>query len=338
MTRTHGCLVMAAALAALAGCSAVRPSRRPEGTFEALRKALRERDHEGLWNLLSEEARQEGSSRIRAEQTTIEASLKDMTPEDKAKFAARAGVQPETYVNMPPAEAFAFRLRKGKFFGLTRPEVELPELARLVAAAEVEGLSVKGDGAVLRLSLPDGEGGELTLLREHGLYRLPGLEELSDALNPAERKRRPGRTPEATFKALLCCVRDGAYEDMWELLTSKFRERLAETFEEAKKEAASLPKHRRRLFERRFDVSVPQFLKMSPKEVLALNLRDQLSIEQNRRLILLLKPVGTGIQADMAAVHVALPGGGTTKVSMAREGGRWRLTDLPFRLGRPEGP
>ena len=278
--RTAAALALATCFTA--GCSGIKPGRRPEATFESIKRAILDEKYEALWGLLSARSRELKIDEMRNIQRDIEVKLNNMTAADKEVFLRRNGVSPETFVNMAPAELFAMEMRRA-----SRLAAGLEEA---LAAAEVTGVRTEGDVATLEITVGRGgsrgerekEKASLTFEREHGLYRVKSFNDLLAAFRPAERTRRPGATPKETYDAFRACMRDRAYEDLWELFSPFMREKLAKAMENLKRELEGLSAAERRSRGRQLGVTLEEFAKMPPEEAFAAKMR--LTIEVQRRL------------------------------------------------------
>lgn len=309
-------LAVGLAVSLVVGCSGIKPGRSPEATFEAIRRAMLEKEYEALWGLLSAKARELEVAAVQQQQRTWEQSLDNMTSPEKQKFLSENGVTPEEFVNMSPAEVFAMNVR--------RTARLVTALAEQLAAARVIGVRTEGEAATLEITVGAGEGEaegdeekvSLTLEREHGVYRVKSFQELLTAFRPAERSRRPGRTPKETFEAFRACVRDRAYEDLWDLFTPFMREKLAEAMEGLKRQLEEMLGSARRKRERGLGAAAEEFAAMAPKEAFATSIR--FNIEVQRRLPPIL--LGEFVSAEIEA------GGDRAKILLRGRRGEHRIT------------
>ena len=217
------------AVAVASGCGGIKPKRTPEGTFESLRKAVVEENYEALWGLLSASARQSRSEQVRAQQLDVEARLPNFTEADKDDFRRDYGISAEAFVNLTPEGAFAMDFRHRRRLG--------GDLRGLLEGAKVAKVTPQGDGAVLEITISgDAEPAKLTLVKESGLWRVPGMDGILKALDIAGRARRAGDIPADTYRAAIACIRDGALDDLWELFSTDAREWLTGIIEQDQRE------------------------------------------------------------------------------------------------------
>jgi len=310
-------VVLAAALAA--GCGGVKPGRRPEATFEAARRAILEDRYEGLWALLAERSRNDEAARIAALQRQIASELPNMTDSHKERFLRENGIMPDEFVNLSPAEAFAAQVRNTARLAAT--------LRRALSGARVAETKLGDRSATLKIEMPGEPPGELTLVLENGLWRIPDVNDLFKAVRLQERSREPGRTPQETYDAFVACLADGAYADVWGLLASENRERLAESFKRSQEEVRGLDGGPRRDFERRYGVTAEEFVAMEPRDVLALELRRQLSDPIQRQMLLSRRVESVEVNGPVA-VLVLLGPAGRNRMRMAFEGERWFIAEF----------
>lgn len=301
------------------GCAGIKPGRTPEATFEAARCAILEDRYEGLWALLAERSRNDEASRIAALQRQIAAELPNMTDSYKERFLRENGIMPDEFVNLSPAEAFAAQVRNTAKLAAT-----LRDALRQARASETK---LEGSSAKLKIEMPGEPSGELELVLENGLWRIPSIEELFKALRIQERSREPGKTPQETYDAFITCLSDGAYADVWKLLSSKHRERLAESFQRSKEEVAKLDHTSARDFERRYNTTTEEFLAMEPKEILALELKRNLSDPLQRQVLLSRKVESVDIR-DEEAMLILIGPAGRNRMHMVLEGDRWFIADF----------
>ena len=304
------------ALLLVAGCSGIKPGRKPEATFEAVRQAVIEKNYEALWDLISAKSRDREVASVSQERRMIEGSIDNLTPEQKQDFLMRYGISPEKFMNMDNSEVFAMKVRN-------TPRLTTG-LAEALEQAEIIGVKPDGDAAVLTISVGGEEELELTLEREQGLYRVRSFDDLLAVFRPAERTRRPGKTPRETFDALLYCVSDGAYEDLWELVSPEVKRQLAGPTEKLKEQYRGLSASERRPLEHDLGVTIEEFVEMSPEEAFAVQMRFKLEARGGGRLILLRQFVREEIEGGRAAAVLMQPDG-EVKMPMVLVDGRWLL-------------
>ncbi len=309
------------ALGLAAGCSGIKPGRRPEATFEAIRKAMLARKYEALWGLLSAKSRDREVAGVRQEQRAIEDSINNMTPEQKQAFLGRYGISPERFMNMSPAEVFAMRMRNA-----SRLAAGLGEALR---AAEVKSARTEGNTATLEIAIGGEERVSLTLEREHGLYRVKSFDDLMEAFRTVERARRPGSTPEETIEAFRACLRDRAYEGIWKLFAPGLRDSVTRSAEKQKERLKGLSSSERRSFERKFGVTVDEYLELPPSGVLAVEVRYNLEVRHQAPSIMLGDYVSAELAGDRATILLkGRHGEFRIPMVLLREGGgegRWFL-------------
>jgi hypothetical protein len=304
------------ALVLVSGCGGIKPSRKPEATFDSLKQAVLGKRYEALWNLLSAKSREKEVVTFSQERRRIESEIDNLTPEQKQDFLMRCGVSPEEFMNMGHAEVFAMNIRN-------TPRLTTG-LEGALRQAEVTGVRIDGDAAVLTISVGGEEEVELTLQREQGLYRLKSFDDLLDVFRPGERTRRPGKTPRESFDALIHCIRDGAYEDLWELVSPEVKEQLAVPTEKLKEQYRGLPASARRPLEHDLGVTIDEFLEMSRKEAFVVQMRYKLEARGGARAILSREYVSEEIEGDRAAAVLTQPDG-EVRMPMVLVGGRWLL-------------
>jgi hypothetical protein len=317
--RPRRALAALAAVFLAAGCSGIKPGRTPEATFEAVKRAVLLGEYQGLWGLLSASSRDAEARRIQAQQREVSARLPNFTPADKQRFLAENGISPDEFIGMTPAEVFAMEMR--------RSSRVIGDLRDALEGAAVTEVRPGPEGAVLEIALGDGEATELELEFEHGVYRLSSLSDLLQSLVPAGRAHRAAKTPQATYEALKACIRDEAYEDMWDLFSDGYRQALQMSFKESKREVQGLDPDDARSFERMFGVTVEDYLKMGPREILGVNMRSQFEDQFKRGLVLSRRVRSVQTEGDRAILTLEGPGGGV-QVQMVKKEDRWYLAEF----------
>ena len=314
--RTSGAVaILAVGLAA--SCSGIKPGRRPEATFESIKKAMLAREYEALWGLLSAKSRDREAAGIRQEQRAIEGSINNMTPAQKQAFLKQYGASPETFMNISFAEVFAMRMRDASRLATG--------LGEALSAAEVRSTKIEGSTATLSISIGEEETVSLTLEREDGLYRVKSFADLMGAFRTVERTRRPGTTPEGTIEAFRTCVGDRAYEDIWQLLTPGLRDSVAKSAKKKKEGLKGLSSSGRRSFERKFGVTVDEYLELPPAGVLAVEVRYNLEVKRQAPSIML---------GDYASAELA---GERATVLLKGRHGEFRIPMVLLKQGGGEG-
>jgi hypothetical protein len=332
----------ACALSVLAGCSGVKPGSTPKATFEAVKRAIVTEDYEGLWGLLTSQARDEEACRIRSVQALIEAEIARLTDREKADVIRRLGVPPAEFVNMSPQKVFAEEARRGGMFTVTatlagEQEVGFRRLPRTVRDlyeplrdAAVTDSRTDDGRAVLTVSLGGGGTARLVLEKEHGAWRLPGAAEFISAFLPAEGLRRPGRSPKETCEAVVACMRDHAFADVWDLLSPGLRAEKTETLRRLRERFKTLSGDAIRRIERAYGVPVEEIDGLSDRELFGLNLRARI---EKRDPPFVFAAIVTGrfagqtVLGDAAAVRMEGPVG-PVDVKMTLHEGRWHLAEL----------
>ena len=313
--------LVAAALAAAAGCNAVKPGREPQQTFEAAKRAILEENYEGLWRLVASRSRDAEAARIRGEQREVESKLGNLTDDDKLAFRTKHGVGPEEFMNLTPAGAFANQVRNTARLG--------DGLREALLDAHVVAAEVSGERATLAVEIPGEAPAKLEMVREQGLWVIPSMMDFFMSLRLSGRIRKAGETPQETYDALLACVSARAYEDVWDLFDRGLQARLADTFIRSIDEVKKLDDDQRKQLERTFGVDVDTYVKMGPKELLALELR--LQFRDPRRLDALMSRRVLGVAVSQDTAVLSLSGtGDKNKIKMRWQGGKWYLLDFDF--------
>lgn len=305
------------AIGLAAGCSGIKPGRRPEATFESIKKAMLAREYEALWGLLSAKSRDREADGIRQEQRAVESSINNMTPVQKQAFLKRYGVSPETFMNMSFAEVFAMRMRDASRLATG--------LGDALLAAEVRSARIEGNTATLSISIGEEETVSLTLEREDGLYRVKSFDDLMEAFRAVERTRRPGTAPMETIEAFRTCIRDRAYEDIWKLFTPGLRDKVARSARNKKEGLKDISSSERRSFERKFGVTLDEYLELPPAGVLAIEVRYNLEVKHQAPSIMLGKYASEELEGER--VTVLLKG----------RHGEFRIPMIRLRQGGGEG-
>ncbi len=282
------------AIGLAASCNGIKPGRRPEVTFESMKKAMLAKEYEALWDLLSAKSRDREAAGVRQERRAIESSINNMTPAQKQAFLKQYGVSPERFMNMSFAQVFAMRMRRASRLATG--------LGEALSAAEVRSTKIEGSTATLSISIGEEETVSLTLEREDGLYRVKSFDDLMEAFRPIERARRPGSTPEGTIEAFRVCIRDRAYEDIWTLFAPVLRDGVARSAEKQKELLKGYSSSERRNFERKFGLTVDEYLELSPARVLAAEVRYNLEVKRQAPSIMLGDYVSAELVGERATV------------------------------------
>jgi hypothetical protein len=297
----------------MTGCGGIKPKRTPEGTFDSLRKAILEENYEALWGLLSVNARQSESARIRSKQLRVEAELPNYAEVDKEDFRARNGISAEEFVNLSPAGVFAMERRYDR--RLSR------SLRDLLDGAKVRGVSVEGEGAAVEIEiLGETEPVKLPLEKQSGLWRIPGMDEFLEAFDIAGRARRAGEIPADTHRAALACIGDEAYDDLWELFSTDAREWLAGIIKGDQKEVVAYDEEKARMFERAAGLAAKDFAAMSPKDAFVVEMKSGVGRLIQLARLLAGEFVKADILDDKATVTLR---GRRGALPLERENGRW---------------
>jgi hypothetical protein len=313
--------VLAACVAALAGCSAVRPGRRPADTFEAAKRAILEENYVGLWRLIGERARDAEASKIRAQQREVEKQLGNLTPQDVEQFFRKNGVRPDVYVNLVPAEAFAAQVRNTARMAAGLREALLD--------SHVIGSAEEGDVATLAIEIPGEPTASLRLEREEGLWIVPSVNAFFVALRMSGRVRSPGKTPQETYDALIACVSARAYEAVWELLASEQQAEIAGRFRTAVEQVKKLDADQKRSFEIQAGMTADEYVTLAPGQMLAVELR--LKFGDPQALDELLSRRADGVAISGSTAVLSLSGrGGRSNVHLKRQGDQWYLLGSDF--------
>jgi hypothetical protein len=326
-TTWRACAVAGVLLALASGCEKSRPGTTPEDTWAAVRNSILDHDCAALWGLMSSDARERESARMRSVRQRLEAEMPRFTQEHKDLFRREMGIGIEEYINLPTDEFFALELRNQTYMVLVR---------KLVRTGEVKSMSIAGDRATVALSLPGGKEAEVALERSRGLWRLPDLAELVRA---ADMLTGPGDTPEETFAALIACVRSNAVDDVWDLASRAYRESLETEFRQVAARMKELPEEHSRIFKRNYGVSVDDFAALPLRRAAEVMHRMQLdspvdasrpSGPTRRDLYIsagLSRPKVTGTFALVEAA-CGPTGSMTLAVRLVFEGGFWKLMDM----------
>jgi hypothetical protein len=299
--------------AVVTGCGGIKPKRAPEGTFDSLRKAIVEENYVALWGLLSADARQSESTRIRAQQQTIYAELPNYSEARKSEFKALNGIAAEEFVNLSPSGVFAMELRYSR--KLSR------DLRELLEGAKVKAVSAKGGSAVVEVEIPgETETVRLTLEKQNGLWRVPGMGEFLEAFDMAGRARRAGEIPADTHAAAITCLTDNAYGDLWELFAADAQKWLAGIVKDGQAVVAGYDEQQARVFERDAGITAREFTSMPPKDAFVV-----LISAGSRRLMRIMRVlacefVTADIKDDKAEVTLR---GVRGKLPLERVNGRW---------------
>jgi hypothetical protein len=312
LSRKIGIFACVALIAGVAGCGGIKPKRSPDGTFDSLRKAVVEEDYEGLWGLLSSSARQTESAEIGAEQLRVDADLPNYSEAQKEQFRVSNGISAETFVNLSPAGGFAMRLRN---------DLRLRSLKRLLESAKMKGVSVKGDIAMVEVEISgETELVKLPLEKHSGLWRIPDMDSLLKAFDIAGRARKAGDIPADTHRAVLACIKEGAFEDLWELFSTDGKKWLAGMLSEDQKAVAGFSEEKARSFKRDSGLAADKFVAMSPKEAFVAELK--LGIGRITQIVRILAGdfVKADIVGDRATVTLRSLRG---PLPLERENGRW---------------
>jgi hypothetical protein len=318
--------VVIVAVVAAVGCNAVKPGREPAQTFEAAKRAILEENYEGLWRLVSSRARDAEAARIRAEQRQVEDKIGDLTEDDRLAFQKKHGVLPDEFMNLTPAGAFANRVRNTARLG--------DKLSEALLDAHVIAADVNGDAATLAVEIPGEKPAKLAMVREQGLWVIPSMMDFFASIRLSGRIRKAGDTPQETYNALLACVSAGAFEDVWDLFDVGLQGKLADTFLRSIDEVKKLDDDQRRQLEQTYGVDVETYVKMGPRELLALNLRIQFRDPGRREAIMLRQVRGVAVVDGTDMAVLTLSGSGDkSKVKLKRDnsrGGKWYLLDVDF--------
>ena len=323
---SRGLVVVAAAMFVTPGCKVARPGTSPAATWDALRGAVLGGDYESVWNMLSRKAREREAERIRSMQQLVEGSLNDMNGGAREEFRRQIGFSVDEYMNLSPAEFFATEVVKSTEFVLVR---------KAMSGAAIKGAETSGDSAVVTLDVAGAKEGRLALVREHGLWRLPDIQDLV-ALGTLV--RGPGDSPEETLASLISCVRNGAYREVWDLVCAQTRDNMGRLIREQQEKAPDMPEQDRRLFERDRGVSVEEYAAMPPGEAFGVIFGASLhapAIPNERngptRLEVFLTSMieGSAVTEASATLRIRPPGTGPgMKIKMIFEKARWRLVDF----------
>jgi hypothetical protein len=314
-------LILSVAALVVFGCNAVKPGRTPAQTFEAAKRAILEEDYEGLWRLVSSRARDAEAARIRAEQRGVEDKIGDMTEDDRLAFQKKHGVLPHEFMNLTPAGAFANSVRNTARLGDGLREALLD--AHVLASEE------KGDTATLAVEIPGEKPAKLEMVREQGLWVIPSMMDFFTAIRLSGRIRKAGETPQETYEALLACVSSGAFGDVWDLFDRGLQAKLAATFVRSIDEVKKLDDDQRRQLEQTYGVNVDTYVKMGPRELLALNLRIQFRDPRRLDAILSRRVLGVAVAGETAVLSLSGTGD-KNKVKLQRQAGKWYLLDVDF--------
>jgi hypothetical protein len=321
----------------------VKPGSTPKATFEAVKRAIAAEDYEGLWGLLTSRARDGEARRIRSVQGFIEAEIAQLTDQEKARLIGGLGVPPGEFVNMSPEQVFAEEARRGGRFtvvmglpgeqevGFRRLPRAVRDLYDVLRDAAVTDSRTDDGRAVLTVSLGGGGTARLVLEKEHGAWRLPSAGELVSAFLPAEDLRRPGTSPKETYEAVMACMRDHAFADVWGLLSPGLRTEKAETLRRLREKFKTLSGDAVRRLERAYGVEVEEIDSLPDRELFGLNLKARIEKRDPPFALAALvtgRFLGQTVLGDGAVVRLQVPMGPAVEVRMTLHEGRWYLAEI----------
>ena len=318
LRRGAALLAIVALMPVVTGCGGIKPKRAPEGTFDSLRKAIVEENYEALWGLLSAEARQSESTRIRAQQLQIEAELPNYSEAKKLDFKTVNGIAAEEYVNLSPSGVFAMELRYSR--KLSR------NLRDLLEGAKVKAVAAKGESAVLEVEiLGENEPVKLTLEKQSGLWRIPGMDKFLEAFDFAGRARRAGEIPADTHGAALACIGDEAFDDLWELFSADAQAWLAGIVKADQEVVRGYDEQKARVFEREAGLGAKAFAAMSPKDAFVVEMKAGVGRLVQIARLLASEFVSADIVGDKALVTLR---GLRGALPLERVNGRWYFSKM----------